>query len=158
MSHRDLHPGNLLRTEQGRVVVLDLGLARLMGPRETGTSEASQLSSFLTPEGTVLLGNAEYVAPEIVTGLDDADIRADLYSLGCVLFYLLAGRPPFQAERVLEVLSQQMTMPVPNIRAIRNEVPVSLAQILEKLLAKNPNNRFATPNELIQALKQVPED
>src|SRR5262249_44190210 len=98
--HRDIKPANLFLTDKGSVVkLLDLGLARLS---ELVAEEDSDTST-LTKYGTVM-GTPDFIAPEQVTDSHTADIRADLYSLGCTLYYLLTGKPPFPGHQILEKL------------------------------------------------------
>ena len=152
--HRDLKPSNLLLTSRagaaghdaeaaGVVKLLDLGLARLEGP---------EAGSELTREG-VVMGTPDYIAPEQAMSSHSVDIRADLYSLGCTLFYLLTGRPPFGGETFMEKLLKHQVEPPPDIETLRRDVPPGVSFIVQKLLAKQPADRFQTPGELAAALE-----
>ena len=102
------------------------------------------------------MGTAEYMAPEQACDASQVDIRADLYSLGCTLYYLLAGHPPFgPPEYVSEIakLMAHVQAPFPDVIAQRGDVPVELASILARLVAKNPADRFSQPAEVVAALE-----
>ena len=143
MVHRDIKPHNLMLTPKGQIKILDFGLARMV--RERTTSKGITTAD-------AFMGTPEYVAPEQAADARDADIRADLYSLGCTLYFLLAGRPPFRESTAMKVVLahvQDVPRPLPEIRS---DVPVELWQIVQKLLAKDPAQRFQQPTELAQAL------
>lgn len=143
--HRDLKPSNLLMSKSG-VKVADLGLALLN--REQPTDDR------LTGEHTVL-GTADYMAPEQAEGSHQVDIRADIYSLGCTLFRLLSGRPPFglpELNTPMKKLWAHASMPAPDILQQRPDVPPALAAVLARLMAKQKEDRFAEPRELVDAL------
>jgi predicted Ser/Thr protein kinase len=141
--HRDLKPGNLILTPQGQVKILDFGLARFSGVLAPASS--------MTPTG-VVIGTPAYVAPEQARDPQTADIRADLYSLGCTWYELLTGQPPFARGPILQqLLAHQNEAPTP-VTQVRPDVPRAVVPILERLLAKNPAQRFQTPAELLAAL------
>lgn len=144
--HRDLKPSNLLMSASG-IKIADLGLA-LLRHQEPEDDR-------LTGERTVL-GTADYMAPEQAEGSRDVDIRADLYSLGCTLFRLLAGRPPFAvAENTspLRKLWAHASDPIPDVRQLRPDVPVELAELVRTLLAKSREDRPAEPRLLAESLE-----
>jgi hypothetical protein len=136
MVHRDVKPHNLLLTPDGRVKILDFGLARVL---DEGGAAAPSLSS-----GT-FLGTPDYVAPEQARNPSGADIRADVYGLGCTLYHLLAGRPPFPAGTPLQKLLAHQECPPPPLTATRPDVPAALTRILDRMLAKDPAGRYPTP-------------
>jgi tRNA A-37 threonylcarbamoyl transferase component Bud32 len=144
--HRDIKPSNLMLARDGRALVLDLGLAR---------SVADTSADTLTARG-VLLGTADYLAPEQWEHAHAADTRADIYGLGCTLYHLLAGRPPFAGERYQSVLQKMRahleTPPVP-IGRFCPEVPAGLAVVLDRMLAKDSADRFQSPAEVAEALR-----
>ncbi len=151
MVHRDVKPANLLLAAKGDVVkVLDMGLARLDRP-ETDAGA----SSTLTQEG-VVMGTPDYIAPEQARDSHTADIRADLYSLGCTLYFLLTGRAPFPGGSLTEkLLKHQMDEPRP-VEELRPETPPAVTAVVRKLMAKRPADRYQTPAEAAAALASVP--
>jgi hypothetical protein len=144
--HRDLKPSNLLLSKNG-VKITDLGLALLT--REVKTDHR------LTGTETVL-GTTDYMAPEQAEGSHEVDIRADLYSLGCTLYRLLAGRPPFSGaayDTALKKMVAHASHPVPNIQQWRVDVSPELAAIIQRLMSKDRSDRYATPVELAHELE-----
>ena len=146
MVHRDIKPHNLMLTHDGKarvVKVLDFGLAK--------ATREQKVDSGLTSEGQAL-GTPDYIAPEQILNAQEADIRADLYSLGATLFYLLTGRPPFQASSLYDLYQAHISRDVEPLNLLRPEVPAELAALVAKLMAKDPARRFQTPGEVAQAL------
>jgi WD40 repeat protein/serine/threonine protein kinase len=145
--HRDIKPSNLLvaSPESGQPVVkiLDLGLARL--------GDSFQKERTLTRMGQVL-GTPDYLAPEQALDARNVDIRADIYSLGCTLYFLLAGRAPFQAEALTELLMKHQMEATPSIRTVRPDVPEDLDALLQQMMAKKRDDRPDTPTEVAEAL------
>jgi serine/threonine protein kinase len=145
--HRDVKPSNLLVTPAGQVKVLDLGLARFREDRPANEE--------LTATGQAL-GTPDYMAPEQWEDTHSADIRADIYSLGCTLYHLLAGQPPFcgpEYNTFGKKVNAHTSKPVPSIRRFRADVPEGLVAVLDRLLAKEPAQRFNTPAEVSAALQ-----
>jgi serine/threonine-protein kinase len=153
--HRDVKPANLLLTRHGVVKVMDLGLARL---HEAGKDSASH---GLTETGAVL-GTTDYLAPEQARDAKSADRRADLYSLGCTLYFLLTGQPPFSGETATEKLLKHQLEEAPPLEKFRDDVPPALAELVRKLMAKRPEERFpgaaaaATALERFTAAAAIP--
>lgn len=149
--HRNLKPSNLLlarNKDTGTIKVLDLGLA-LQFDRPS-----SEQSITLTQLHTTL-GTPDYMAPEQSVAAHRVDIRADLYSLGCSLYYLLTGKVPFPGNSVADtLLKHQMEQPEP-IESLRRDVPEAVAAICRKLMEKKPENRLQTPADLVAALEPL---
>jgi serine/threonine protein kinase len=144
--HRDIKPSNLLLTRAGQVKILDLGLARL--------HDSPALGPGMTAAGQTM-GTADYMAPEQIRDSHAVDIRADIYSLGCTLYRLLTGCVPFsgpQYQSACEKMTAHVRMPVPPIRQTRPDIPKSLADVLERMLAKQAADRYATPAEVAAVL------
>jgi serine/threonine protein kinase len=155
--HRDIKPHNLFvsgKGAAGQVKVLDLGLARISrsASGETTAAFTERLGSSLTPVGAVMLGTLDYMAPEQALDFHKADIRADIYSLGCTFYFLLAGRPPFGEGTVTQKLLSHQNRDVPDLSQVRRDVPVHLRTVLQRMMAKSPEHRFQSPAEVIAAL------
>jgi serine/threonine protein kinase len=145
MIHRDIKPQNLMRRADGQVKILDFGLARFS--RETGAAaDASRTAS------GVILGTADYISPEQTRGTRAADTRSDIYSLGCTLYHLLAGRAPFIDGSVIDrMLSHTLETP-PALASLRPDLPPGLVAVVERMMAKDPARRYQTPAEVVNAL------
>ena len=141
--HRDIKPSNLMLTRAGTIKVIDMGLALI---KEDGKPE-------LTKSGFVL-GTISYCAPEQFRDASNVDIRADIYSLGCTLYHLLAGKAPYsQRKTVGEVVQAHLNDPFPSLRQVRHDAPAELEALLARMTAKDPDARFATPREVVEALQ-----
>jgi serine/threonine-protein kinase len=141
--HRDIKPSNILVTPDGQAKLVDMGLARLEYLGQQAHDE--------TATG-VTLGTFDYISPEQARSPRDADIRSDIYSLGCTLFFMLTARPPFLEGTVVQKLLAHQTDAIPDVRAMRPDVPDQLAAVLATMLAKRPEDRFETPLDLSAAL------
>jgi len=153
--HRDIKPSNIMLTVAGEVKLLDLGLARFYA--EEGSAAPAPAGEETTGTGRTM-GTADYMAPEQASDCHRVDIRADVYSLGCTLYKLLSGRAPFSGQQyagALEKMNAHVHQPVPPIRSIAPDVPDGVVAILERMLAKDPHERFATPAEVAAALEAV---
>ena len=140
--HRDVKPQNLMRTADGVVKVLDFGLAVLADVNRAGG---------LT-DGTVIMGTPDYIAPEQAEDARTADVRSDIYSLGCTLYHLLTGRVPFGGDSVLRKLDAHRSSEPESVRKLRPEVNAALAAVVAKMMAKQPANRYQTPGEVAAVL------
>ncbi len=150
--HRDIKPSNLMLIPAGEIKILDLGLALL----ESGEDDQTEISNPST-----VMGTADYMAPEQGLNTHQVDIRADLYSLGCTLFALLIGHAPFSRQQFnspLKVMLAHQKSTPPDIRELREEVPPELALVVERLLAKSPDDRYATPLDVAAALEPFAVD
>jgi eukaryotic-like serine/threonine-protein kinase len=143
MVHRDVKPQNLMRTANGQIKVLDFGLALLAS--ELGPADA------VTASDTVL-GTADYIAPEQADDPHTADTRADVYSLGCTLYFLLTGQPPFPEGTLMQKLMAHSKRTLRPLIAFRDDVPAGLQQVLDRMTAKDPAGRYQTPADAARAL------
>jgi serine/threonine protein kinase len=139
--HRDVTPANIMLTADGRAKVCDFGLARLTGTARGDLSDASQM-----------IGTCTFMAPEQVTG-SAVDARTDLYGLGCVLYAMLTGRPPFVGESPIRIAWQHVEEPPEAASAFRDDIPAALDRLVLDLMAKYPADRPSTPGEVRAALQ-----
>ena len=156
--HRDIKPSNLMVTPAPkaddpamtsyRVKLLDMGVARVL---QLGGQSISESLSTLTQGGSVI-GTADYVAPEQLEDPHGADIRADLYSLGCTFYFLLTGQVPFPGGSLIAKLDAQRWHAATPPESLRGEIMPGLARVVQKLMAKKPADRYQTPGELADAL------
>lgn len=141
--HRDIKPGNILVDRSGIVKVLDLGLARFF-------HDEDDILTKKYDDG--VLGTADYLAPEQALDSHAADIRADIYSLGSTFYFLLSGRPPFESANVTQkLMMHQFRNPKP-IQEYRSDVPAGVLAILQKMMAKDPKQRYGVPADVADAL------
>jgi len=139
--HRDVKPDNIVLRPEGPVLV-DFGIAKAIA--EAGTNR-------LTRSGFTV-GTSHYMSPEQVLGAEDLDHRCDLYSLGCVLFECLAGRPPFWHHRDELVLHMQQVEPAPDVREFRDDTPRTLAGAIARALEKDRDRRWQSARDMREAL------
>lgn len=159
MVHRDIKPDNLMLNTDGIVKVADLGLVKLPAsdvPQPSGSTDIDDdleaEDGQLTRAG-VVMGTPSYMPPEQAVDSSSVDQRADIYSLGCSLYVMVTGKPPFEGKTAMEVMTKHRTDPVVPPEVIVKRVPKALSTILLKMLAKNPNDRFQTMDEVIAALE-----
>ncbi len=156
MVHRDIKPANILIqargtvSEPGVVKVSDFGLARIAAP--VGASASPGSATILTRDNSVM-GTPDYLSPEQSRDLHAADIRSDLYSLGCTFYFLLTGQVPFPGGNAMDKIIRHATERPRPLSEFRSDVPADVVAILDRLMAKKPEARFANPDELIKALK-----
>jgi eukaryotic-like serine/threonine-protein kinase len=163
MVHRDIKPDNLMLNEQGIVKVADLGLVKTAGlaPAEDQANSSGRPASLtglasltnVTNVG-VAMGTPSYMAPEQGRNAATVDHRADIYSLGCTLYVMLTGRPPFQGKSALEVMTKHLTEPVIAPDVLAKRVPKNLSAIILKMLAKKPDDRYADLSAVIADLEK----
>ncbi|MGE3808855.1 MAG: bifunctional serine/threonine-protein kinase/formylglycine-generating enzyme family protein, partial [Gemmataceae bacterium] len=150
--HRDIKPHNLLLDKSGTIKILDLGLARLNTSLTGLSDQGAERSADLTRTGTVL-GTFHFMAPEQARNTKLADQRADIYSLGCTLHYLLAGKPLFTGETLMEIFLAHQQDPVPSLAATGQGVPAAVDKIWQKMVAKQPEQRQQSIAEVIRDLR-----
>lgn len=143
--HRDVKPNNLIRAHDKSIKLVDFGLA---------LGQHSDSSSVGEADSPRFVGSAHYSAPETINEPQQATPRSDIYSLGCTFFFLLTGFPPFTGKSVSEVLQKHKTSPMPRLEDYGINLPIDATSLLEKMLAKSPENRFQTIAELMLALDQ----
>ncbi|MBL8798756.1 MAG: protein kinase [Planctomycetia bacterium] len=165
--HRDIKPSNLLVKKPsatssssssdclmgpwGLVKILDLGLARLTQPAAASpTRNLTRLAGNTTMQGT-----PDYMSPEQAIDFGSADIRSDIYSLGCTFYCLLTGQPPFGSATLTEKLLKHQSVEPKPVQEVRPEVPANVAQVLHRMLAKRPPDRYQAPNEVAAALPSL---
>ena len=139
--HRDIKPENIL-FEAGHAVVADFGIARAV---------SAAGSERLTGTG-ISVGTPAYMSPEQAVGSRDVDGRSDLYSLGCVLYEMLSGEPPYTGPTAPAILAKKLSEPLPRISVVREVVPASIEAALTKALARTPADRFVTAAQFVEAL------
>ena len=137
--HRDIKPSNIMIDKMGRAKVMDFGVAHL----ENSDAKLTRTGLFL--------GTPEYASPEHATGRP-LDVRSDIYSLGAVLYRMLSGKPPVTGESPLAVMTKLATEPVTPISQLNSSVPKPVCALIEKMMAKEPNERFQTPKEILVAI------
>lgn len=138
--HRDVKPANLMLTRGGRCKIADFGLARV--------EDAGDLSSSL-PES---VGTPQFIAPELLRG-STASAKSDIYSLGATLWFLIAGHPPFEAKSASELLLKHLEAPLPDLSALRPDLPSGLIQAINRSLAKQPSERFDSAQQFEKVLR-----
>jgi serine/threonine protein kinase len=144
MVHRDIKPENILVTPEGQVKLCDLGLAKSTGPAEQS----------LTQDG-LAVGTPYFMSPEQVRGDKDVDIRADLYSLGATLYFLVTGKHPFEGKSAAETMSLHLNAPVPDPRKLVPTLHEDFAWVMHKLMAKDRKDRYQQPVDLLEDLKKI---
>ena len=144
--HRDIKPENIMLAKDGEVKVADFGLARVVGGDGMNLTQVG-----------ITMGTPLYMAPEQIEG-KELDCRADLYALGVTAFHMLAGRPPFAGDTPLSVAVQHLNSPPPRLEESRQDLPSGLCRIVRRLMAKKPGERYSTPRELLQDLRNLQID
>lgn len=141
--HRDIKPSNILITSTGKVKLVDMGLARMV---RLDTADPDLTASGMT------LGTFDYISPEQARDPRQADVRSDLYSLGCTMYFMLTGAPPFPDGNAFEKLLHHRERKRPDPRKGRSDVPAELASLIRKLMSPTPSQRFQSPGELMAAM------
>ena len=139
--HRDIKPANLLLVKKGIIKILDMGLARIEGG-DDGLTATEQV-----------MGTVDYMSPEQAANTKTADARADIYSLGCTLWYLLSARKVYESDSMIGRLMAHRDAPLPSLVKTRDDVPWALEQAFHKMIAKRPQDRFQSMAEVIAAIE-----
>lgn len=142
MIHRDIKPANILFDQRDDPYITDFGVVKLIDVRTTNTGQSS-------------IGTPAYMSPEQARGEADLDGRSDIYALGAVLFEMLTGKIPYEADSLAGQLVRRITDPVPNILELRPDLPGALQTVIDRALAKRPHARYGSTAELAKALQQV---
>lgn len=158
MVHRDIKPQNLMLTSAGVVKILDFGLANLAGAaaeemthQESGSPTGGPLDGRLTQLGS-MMGTPDYMAPEQADDAHSADIRADIYSLGCTLYCLLAGEAPFSAGSAVDKVHAHARQAARPLSKIRDDVPTELEAAIARMMNKSPGERYQLPLDVAKVL------
>ena len=160
MVHRDIKPHNLMVGADGKIKILDFGLASLTAEildedlMEEADGDSASQSPRLTVSGT-MMGTPDYISPEQGQDATSADIRSDIYGLGCTMYYLLAGKPPFDEGSVLDKLRAHVGEDAQPLEELRDDVPPVVAEVVRKMMAKRPEDRYQTPAEVAEALRRA---
>ncbi|HCD00530.1 MAG TPA: serine/threonine protein kinase, partial [Planctomycetaceae bacterium] len=147
--HRDVKPSNIIITPTGRAKLVDLGLAR--------NSESNRSSEDLTSDGTTL-GTFDYISPEQARDPRNVDVRSDIYSLGCTLYQMLTGEPPYPEGNAFQKLLDHQGKQPPDPARKNPRVSERLSSVIRRMMASDPDKRFATPEALIRELMFVAEE
>ncbi len=142
--HRDIKPENIMISTSGEVKVADFGLARISDPNTN--QELTQIG--------ITMGTPLYMSPEQVEG-KNVDPRSDIYSLGITLYHMLAGKPPFEGENALAIAVQHVKNEAAPLQLIRPDIPVELAELVHKMMARHPQDRIQSATDIIKALRKI---
>jgi serine/threonine protein kinase len=156
--HRDIKPDNLMINEQGIIKIADMGLAKMRSTTETSTQTHSRDELLMAARGDltmaeVAMGTPAYMPPEQARDASTVDHRADQYSLGCTLYYLCAGKAPYQGTTAFELITAHMTQPLTPIEHVVTNVPQALSRIVSRMLEKDPDSRYPSMEEVIRDLE-----
>jgi serine/threonine protein kinase len=144
--HRDIKPANILKTHEGRLLLTDFGLVKIVA---ADASPQVRLTGAGAPVGT-----PDYMAPEQVIG-EEVDTRADLYSLGVILYQMVTGTTPFQGETPMQIAAQHLQIPPPSPQMLRPDLPIAAEQVILRALAKRPSERYSRAEDLSNAFRSA---
>lgn len=148
--HQDIKSSNIYLTEKGDVKIGDFGLARL-----TNTASMENISTTASTHSQYQkMGTPSYMSPELCFG-EIQDERSDIYSLGVLFFEMLVGKMPFEAAGIIELARQHVSKPVPSLRRINPEVPTLLDEVVQRMMAKNKDERFQSANQILNAIASL---
>ena len=151
--HRDLKPGNVMITADERVKILDFGVAKFFRPTATWDAEGTTMATELSDDG-ITVGTIGYMSPEQALG-KPLDTRSDVFALGVMLFEMATGKSPFAGGTPAAVFDQLLNRQPPSPLALNPSLPASLSAVIDKTLEKDPERRYRTADELLEALKGI---
>lgn len=149
--HRDIKPTNLLVDRSGTVKIVDMGLACIV--KEGAKSEPLETISELTRAGS-LMGTADYIAPEQALNSKNADHRADIYSLGCTMYFAFTGRTMYSGETLMERIIAHREQPIPSLRSARDDIAPEVDRIYQRMVAKAPEDRYQSMSDVIHDMEK----
>src|SRR6266487_3347213 len=152
--HRDIKPENIMLRPDGYVKVLDFGIAKLTEQRSGSDDRKVETTAVLQTRQGLVLGTAHYMSPEQARG-QKVDARSDIWSLGVVLYEMMAGSPPFRGETPSDCIASILTKEPPPLSGVLSDVPLKLESILQKALRKNSDERYQTINEMLADLRNL---
>ena len=154
MIHCDIKPDNLLLNQDGQIKILDMGIAKLNDPKKKSQAQETEPTSDsqAKKDESHILGTVDYLAPEMASGEVEADPRVDIYSLGCTMFFLLTGQVPYPETTLIERILAHQEKPPRDPRDLRPDTPKELANIVLKMEAKKPEDRYQSMDEVLAAL------
>lgn len=150
--HGTLKPSNILLNQEGKMLVAGFGLTHML--QLQGVEQSNHSFAHLLSIADTFLGPPEYMAPEIVQGRS-IDIRSDIYALGCIVFELLHGEPPFTGTSALEIALQHVQQPLPSLHALQPDIPIALELVINHALARDPVQRFQHASEFVETFAHV---
>jgi hypothetical protein len=155
VTHRDVKPANLLLDNVGNIKLLDMGLARI-DPAVNGDGYVATQAELTQPDA--VMGTVDYMSPEQAVDTKHADARADIYSLGCTLYYILTGKPPYTGNTLMARMIAHREADIPSLSDEREDVSEQLDNISKRMLAKNPEERYPTMTALLEDLEVVADE